>query len=129
MDHVSQQIYFMVKWMEHAFINWNVINWAVWVWILVQMVLVCVVSVRIIQINYLLFLLFKILKFLFKVQLKCGGISNQNVSYFQNPGFPVPFKDKLGCTLTIDLNPNVKQVLLDLLIFEVRLQLSRTFLI
>lgn len=41
------------------------------------------------------------------------------VSYFQSPNWPEASKDRIVCTLTLDLQPDVLQVLVEFLTFEV----------
>lgn len=57
----------------------------------------------------------------FSVKAECAQSTNQMTSYFQNPGWPSASQDRLICTLTVDLQANVKQVLLDFVSFEVRI--------
>uniref|UniRef100_A0A1B0DLX8 Uncharacterized protein n=1 Tax=Phlebotomus papatasi TaxID=29031 RepID=A0A1B0DLX8_PHLPP len=42
-------------------------------------------------------------------QSGCGGKTNREVSYFENPGFPKPITDRMACTMTVDLLPGVQQ--------------------
>lgn len=53
------------------------------------------------------------------VKYECGRITNQMTSYFQNPGWPEASQDRIVCTLTVELQPDVLQVLIEFLLFEV----------
>lgn len=87
------------------------------------MVLVFAVFVRSShECNYLILDAFSIIFVCFCiVKAECGQKTNQLTSYFQNPGWPAASEDRLICTLTIELQPDVTQVLLDFILFEVRL--------
>lgn len=41
------------------------------------------------------------------------------ISYFQNPGWPEASQDRIVCTLTVELQPDVLQILIEFLLFEV----------
>lgn len=41
------------------------------------------------------------------------------ITYFQNPGWPEASRDRIICTLTVELQPDVTQVLLNFILFEV----------
>lgn len=62
------------------------------------------------------------------VKYDCGQITNQMTSYFQNPGWPEASQDRIVCTLTIELQPDVLQVLIEFLFFEVIIIMLRSFL-
>ncbi|XP_059610087.1 uncharacterized protein LOC132257265 [Phlebotomus argentipes] len=53
-------------------------------------------------------------------QVGCGGNSDKEVSYFENPGFPGPITERVACTMTVKLLPDVQQVLLEFVFFELR---------
>ncbi|GAB0093103.1 uncharacterized protein DMENIID0001_081660 [Sergentomyia squamirostris] len=53
-------------------------------------------------------------------QLGCGGTTDQEESYFENPGFPGAITDRIACTMTVNLLPGVRQVLLEFPFFELR---------
>lgn len=55
----------------------------------------------------------------FLVKSECGQTTNQITSYFQNPGWPEASSDRIICTLTVDLQNDAVQVLLDFVTFEV----------
>lgn len=57
--------------------------------------------------------------FKFAVKADCGQKTNQITSYFQNPGWPDANQDRIICTLTVDIQPDVSQVRLDFILFEV----------
>lgn len=40
-------------------------------------------------------------------------------TYFQNPGWPEASRDRIICTLTIELQPDVTQIVLNFILFEV----------
>ncbi|XP_068085726.1 uncharacterized protein [Anabrus simplex] len=48
----------------------------------------------------------------------CGAITNQNCTYFVNPGFPMGSTDLMACTLTVNKLHDVTQLRLDFLDFE-----------
>ncbi|XP_055850596.1 uncharacterized protein LOC129915154 [Episyrphus balteatus] len=48
----------------------------------------------------------------------CGDITNQPVVYFESPNYPTPVTEGLICVLIVNLKPNVRQVRLDFLMFE-----------
>lgn len=45
-------------------------------------------------------------------------MSRQNVSYFKSPSYPEAHLSRLVCTLTLELWPNVRQLLVELIFFE-----------
>ncbi|XP_039450317.1 uncharacterized protein LOC120429171 [Culex pipiens pallens] len=51
-------------------------------------------------------------------QLGCNDQTAQNISYFQSPGYPTAVRTKLTCSLTVALRWNTRQVLLELIFFE-----------
>ncbi|KAL9695523.1 hypothetical protein quinque_014808 [Culex quinquefasciatus] len=51
-------------------------------------------------------------------QLGCNDQTAQNISYFQSPGYPTAVQTKLTCSLTVALRWNTRQVLLELIFFE-----------
>ncbi|XP_055678018.1 uncharacterized protein LOC129786801 [Lutzomyia longipalpis] len=53
-------------------------------------------------------------------QLSCGGKTEREISYFENPGFPKPINDRIACTMSVKLLPGVQQVLLEFVFFELR---------
>lgn len=53
-----------------------------------------------------------------EVNINCNGISQQNVTYFESPNFDLSTTDKLNCKAVIKINPGVKQMLIEFLIFE-----------
>lgn len=55
----------------------------------------------------------------FSVKSECGQTTNQITSYFQNPGWPEASPDRIICTLTLELQSDAVQVLLDFVTFEV----------
>lgn len=59
-------------------------------------------------------------RFSFLVKAECGQKTNQMTTYFQNPSWPEASRDRIICTLTVELQPDVTQILLDLVLFEVR---------
>lgn len=49
----------------------------------------------------------------------CNSVTNQNVTYFESPAFPLSTRSNLGtCTLTILIHPHAKQILVEFLFFE-----------
>ena len=64
--------------------------------------------------------LFSILIKLLPVQITCGAQINQEVAYFENPNYPMPFSEVLDCSGTISLMPNVEQILLEFIKLELR---------
>lgn len=59
-------------------------------------------------------------RFLVPVQMSCGGKTQQSISYFQSPSFPVPYEKQLDCNLVVDLRRDTSQVLLEFEAFELR---------
>lgn len=55
----------------------------------------------------------------FSVKSECGQTTNQITSYFQNPGWPEASPDRIICTLTLNLQIDAVQVLLNFVTFEV----------
>lgn len=53
------------------------------------------------------------------VKADCGQKTNQMTTYFQNSGWPEASRDRIICTLTVELQPDVTQILLDFILFEV----------
>jgi len=51
-------------------------------------------------------------------EASCGSRVGQSVVYFQNPNYPEPFNDELGCNLNLRVRKNVKQLRVDFLQFE-----------
>ncbi|TMW52377.1 hypothetical protein DOY81_002544 [Sarcophaga bullata] len=49
----------------------------------------------------------------------CGDTIGQSVAYFESPNYPQPVKEMLICVLIVNLRPNVQQLRLDFLMFEV----------
>lgn len=47
-------------------------------------------------------------------------MTRQNISYFKSPNYPAAHQARLVCTLTLELWPNVRQVLVELLFFELK---------
>lgn len=52
------------------------------------------------------------------VQVTCGDTIRYNGTYFRNPGAPAPFSDSRACSVTVARQPNVCQVRLDFLKFD-----------
>lgn len=55
----------------------------------------------------------------FTVKNGCGQSTDQMISYFQSPNWPEASKDRIICTLTVELQPDVMQVRVDFLTMEV----------
>lgn len=45
-------------------------------------------------------------------------MTRQNISYFKSPSYPDAHLSRLVCTLTLELWPDVRQLLVELLFFE-----------
>lgn len=56
------------------------------------------------------------------VKVDCGQKTRQITSYFQNPNWPEASQDRIICTLTVELQSNVVQILIEFLTFEVNIR-------
>lgn len=56
----------------------------------------------------------------FTVKSSCGQTTDQMISYFQSPDWPEASKERIICTLTVNLQPDVMQVKIDFLTMEVQ---------
>lgn len=52
------------------------------------------------------------------VQVSCGGTIKHNGTYFRNPNAPAPYTDFRSCSVTVARQPNICQVRLDFLKFD-----------
>lgn len=52
------------------------------------------------------------------VQVSCGETIRFNGTYFRNPGAPTPFSDSRACSVSVARQPNVCQIRLDFLKFD-----------
>lgn len=52
------------------------------------------------------------------VQASCGETIRFNGTYFRNPGAPAPFSESRACSVTVARPPNVCQIRLDFLKFD-----------
>lgn len=53
------------------------------------------------------------------VQFGCGGVTQQEISYFKSQDFPAASQNRLICSFTIELLPATQQILVEFLFFEV----------
>lgn len=52
------------------------------------------------------------------IQVSCGETIRYNGTYFRNPGAPAPFSDSRACSVTVARQPNICQIRLDFLKFD-----------
>lgn len=50
--------------------------------------------------------------------MSCGETIRYNGTYFRNPGAPAPFSDSRACSVTVARQPNICQIRLDFLKFD-----------
>uniref|UniRef100_A0A336KTK0 CSON000049 protein n=1 Tax=Culicoides sonorensis TaxID=179676 RepID=A0A336KTK0_CULSO len=51
-------------------------------------------------------------------KMTCNGFTNQEVSYFESPGYPAPSLNQLSCSMAVLLKPKTQQILLEFEFFE-----------
>lgn len=51
-------------------------------------------------------------------KMTCNGFTEQEVSYFESPGYPAPALGQLSCSMAVILKPRTQQLLLEFEFFE-----------
>lgn len=51
-------------------------------------------------------------------KMTCNGFTEQEVSYFESPGYPAPSLGQLSCSMAVLLKPRTQQLLLEFEFFE-----------
>lgn len=51
-------------------------------------------------------------------KMTCNGFTEQEVSYFESPGYPAPALGQLSCSMAVLLKPRTQQILLEFEFFE-----------
>lgn len=51
-------------------------------------------------------------------KMTCNGFTDQEISYFESPGYPAPALGQLSCSMAVLLKPRTQQVLLEFEFFE-----------
>lgn len=50
--------------------------------------------------------------------MTCSGFTDQDVSYFESPGYPAPSLSELSCSMAVILKHTTQQLLLEFEFFE-----------